>query len=268
MRLKTPFVVENRAGANGSIAAGAVSRSDPDGYTLLVAGAATMTTDPFLRPKTNSFTLSSLTPVTNLLGINFVLLKRSSLNVNSFDELVRMIKANPRQLNMATTTPGSYPYLAAELLKQMGGLDFVTVVYNGGVAAAAAVAAGEADFLIETEFLTESLVQAGKLTVLASLSATREVSLPHVPTVAESGFPGFELTGWAGMMAPRGVPPHLIDIIQSNAAAFINEPDTLAKLARMGISSLATGPVEFESRLTRERETWRKLITASGLTLN
>ena len=143
-RLNQTFVIENKVGANGSLAVEAVSRAPADGYTLLVAGSSIMASNPYLYPKTSAAILTGLTPLTKLTNLDFLLAVRSSLNIRTFKELVAYIRANPGKLNLATTNVGSFQNLGAELLKQQGDLDFKTIPYNGGAAAAAVPVGGGA----------------------------------------------------------------------------------------------------------------------------
>src|SRR5262249_27931158 len=163
-----------------------------------IAGSSIMATNPYLYPKTSAAILTGLTPVTKLTNLDFVLAVRSSLNVRTFQELIAYIRANPGKLNLATTNVGSFQNLGAELLQHRGAelltqqaiLDFKTIPYNGGAAAAAAVAGGHVDMLIDAGAIIAPLAQSGVLTIAATTGATRAPNFPDVPTIAESGFPG------------------------------------------------------------------------------
>ena len=162
------FVIENKVGANGSLAVEAVSRAPADGYTLLVAGSSIMATNPYLYPKTSAMILTGLTPLTKLTNLDFVLAVRASLNIRTFQELIAYIRANPGKLNLATTNVGSFRNLGAVALKQQGNLDFKTIPYNGGAAAAAAVAGGHVDMLIDAAAIIAPLAQSGVLSIVAT----------------------------------------------------------------------------------------------------
>jgi len=266
-RLSQTFIVENKVGANGSLAVEAVSRAPADGYTLLVAGSSIMATNPYLYPKTSAAILSGLTPVTKLTNLDFVLAVRSSLGIRTFQELIAYIRANPGKLNLATTNIGSFQNLGAELLKQQGNLDFKTIPYNGGAAAAAAVAGGHVDMLIDAGGIVAPLAQSGALTVVATTGAARAANLPAVPTIAESGFPGYRVDGWIGMVAPAGTAPDIMLRLQSNVAAAFNEEATKAQLQKLDLTPVANTPAEFAKELDREREVWKGVIARLGLTL-
>ena len=266
-RLGQSFVVENRVGANGSLAAEAVSRATPDGYTLLLAGSSVIATNPFLYPKTSSAIISGLTPLTNLTGLDFVLAVRPSL-AHSFADLVAAIRASPGKLNMATTNIGSFQYLGAALLKQMGGLEFTTVPFQGGAAAATAVAGGHADMLIDAGAVIYPLAQGGAMKIVATTGTKRDPALPDVPTIAESGFPGYQVLGWIGMMAPAGTPSGILSSLHSNIAVSFKDDDARAQLKKMGLMVIANSPADFTRELVEERERWRRVISALGLTLD
>ena len=267
-RFGQPFVIENRVGANGSLAAEAVSRAPPDGHTLLVAGSSVIATNPFLYPKTSNAIISGLTPLTNLTGLDFLLAARSSLGAHSFADLVAAIKASPGKLNMATTNIGSFQYLGAALLKQMGGLEFTTVPFQGGAAAATAVAGGHADMLIDAGAIIYPLAQHGVMKIVATTGIKRDPSLPDVPTIAESGFPGYHVLGWIGMMAPAGTPPAILSLLHSNIAASFKDDDAPAQLKKMGLMEIANSPADFTRELVEERERWKQVISTLGLTLD
>jgi tripartite-type tricarboxylate transporter receptor subunit TctC len=266
-RLHQSFVVENKVGANGSLAVEAVSRSPADGYTLLVAGSSIMATNPYLYPKTSAAILTGLAPLTNLTNLDFILAVRSSLNIRTFAELVAHIRANPDKLNLATTNVGSFQYLGAELLKQRGNLDFKTIPYNGGAAAASAVAGGHVDMLIDAGAIIAPLAQSGVLTIVATTGATRAPNFPDVPTIAESGFPGYRVEGWIGMVAPAGTPQEIMQEVQGNIAAAFAEPATREQLKKLDLTPVANTPAQFAKELGQERETWKQVISRLGLTL-
>ena len=266
-RLNQTFVIENKVGANGSLAVDAVSRAAADGYTLLVAGSSIMATNPYLYPKTSVAILTGLTPLTKLTNLDFLLAVRSSLNIRTFQELIAHIRANAGKLNLATTNVGSFQYLGAELLKQQANLDFKTIPYNGGAAAAAAVAGGHVDMLIDAGAIIGPLAQSGVLTIVATTGATRAPNFPDVPTIAESGFPGYRVDGWIGMVAPAGTAPGILQQLQSNVAAAFAEDATRAQLKKLDLTPVANTPAKFAKELAQERETWKGVIARLGLTL-
>jgi tripartite-type tricarboxylate transporter receptor subunit TctC len=266
-RLKQQFIVENRGGANGRVAIDMVTNAAPDGYTLLVTGSSTMASDPYLRPKAGEVILNGLTPVTKLTGVEFYFIAHQKLGIKTFAEAVQLIKAKPGVYNVASSTIGSFPNLSAELLKLLAGLDYVVVPYNGDAAAAAALAGGNTEFLFGTATVADPLLKAGTAVLLASGGAKRDASLPDMPTLAESGVPGYNVTGWMGIMAPKGTSPEIVNLIQSNVADILSDAETKERLNQMFLQTIITTPAQFDAELTQERKQWQTLVQKLGLNL-
>ena len=229
-RLNQTFVVENRVGANGSLAVEQVSRSPADGYTLLIAGSSIMATNPYLYPKTSTAILTGLTPVTKLTNLDFRLAVRSSLNIRTFQELVAHIRANPGKLNLATTNIGSFQNLGADLLKQQGNLDFKTIPYNGGRrgrGGGGRRSRRHADRRRRdhrpagAERGPDHRRHHGASRGLPIFPMSRRSPSPVSPATAD---------GWIGMVAPAGTAPDILHQLQSNVAAAFAEDATRAQL--------------------------------------
>ena len=267
-RVGQPVIIENRAGANGSLAAEAVSRMEPDGYSLLLAGSSIIVTNPFLYPKVSGAILTGLTPLTNLAGLDFILAGRSTLEAKTFSATVAAIKANPGKFTMATTNIGSFQYLGVAMLKQQGMLDFITVPHSGGATAATAVAGSHADLVLDAAVILRPLADSDRLNILATTGATRDPSMPHVPTIAESGFPGYQVRAWIGMMAPAGTPPPVLTFLHSNISASMKEADVQEQIKKMGMSAIANTPADFTNDLVEERARWKRVIDTLGLKLD
>ena len=265
--LKQTVVVENRGGANGQIAVGAVSRAPADGYTFLVTTAATLTTNPSLYPKAGALAVTGLKPVTKLVDLDFVITARPSLNIKTAQDLVRLAKAEPGKLNGATTALGSAAYLTAELFKQSAGIDFLTVAYNGGGQAVNAVLGNQADLLFETIALSAPLIEAGKLVPIASTGAERSEFLPDVPTAKEGGVAGFVVTGWVAVAAPKDVPDDIVELVQSALRQIAMRDDVKKSLFNLKARAVVNSPQDFADLLTQEREMWDRVIKKAKITL-
>ena len=265
--LKQTVVVENRGGANGQIAVGAVSRAPADGYTFLVTTAATLTTNPSLYPKAGALSVTGLKPVTKLVDLDFVITARPSLNIKTAQDLVRLAKAEPGKLNGATTALGSAAYLTAELFKESAGIDFLTVAYNGGAQAVNAVLANQADLLFETVALSAPLIDAGKLVPIASTGAERSEFLPDVPTAREGGVAGFVVTGWVALAAPKDVPDEIVELVQSKLSQIAKRGDVKKSLVNLKARAVVNSPKDFAELLKHERGMWDRVIKKAKITL-
>ena len=265
--LKQTVVVENRGGANGQIAVGAVSRAPADGYTFLVTTAATLTTNPSLYPKAGALSVTGLKPVTKLVDLDFVITARPALNIKTAQDLVRLAKAEPGKLNGATTALGSAAYLTAELFKQSAGIDFLTVAHNGGGQAVNAVLANQADLLFETVALSAPLIDAGKLVPIASTGAERSEFLPDVPTAKEGGVSGFVVTGWVALAAPKDVPDEIVELVQSKLSQIAKRDDVKKSLVNLKARAVVNSPKDFAELLKQERGMWDRVIKKAKITL-
>jgi tripartite-type tricarboxylate transporter receptor subunit TctC len=257
-------LVENRAGANGVIAVDAAARAAPDGYTLLVTTASTLSANPFLY-KNGMLSVTGLEPITRLADNDFVIAAHSSLGVKRFDELVKAIQAKPGALNASTSSRGGSANLAGELLKFSGNLDFVTIPYTGGAASATALDRGEVQFTIETLAMVEPLAKSGKANMLATLGTKRNPRFPDLPTVHESAYPGFNVIGWVALMAPKGTPAEIIAFIHAKLANAIKSEEVRNRLAAIDAFAVVNTPKEFAAQWQEERDTWERVIKARDL---
>jgi tripartite-type tricarboxylate transporter receptor subunit TctC len=265
--LKQPFVVENRIGANGVIAVDAVARSAPDGHTVLVAPLGTVSINPYLYPKTARNPLTELAAVTKLVNSTFFLVVRSTLPVKNLNELIQMAKASPGKLNAAAPTQGSLPHLAIELLKQSAAVDVLNIPFKGSPAAALAVAAGDADFMLETLLTLGNHIQSGKVRALAVTIPTGAEAAAGLPTFAEAGVQGMDISGWIGMFAPAATPKEVILKLQGAASRALQRPEVRDRLNGLANAPEGNTPDQFSAQWKADSDRWAKVIKAAGIRL-
>ena len=252
------LVVENRPGADGSIATEIVARSPADGYTLvMVSNAHTIT--PFQR-KLAYDPVKDFAPVT-LVGSNpQLLLLHPSLPAKNLKELIALAKARPNDMAFASSGTGTSPYLAMELLKSVTGIQLTHVPYKGSGPAVIDLVGGHVQLMFGAVSTTLAQRQNGRLRAIAISSPQRWPALPEIPTVAESGIPGFEASTWYGVMAPAGTPAAIVGKLHTDMATAINAPDIRKHLLDLGMSPLANMPREFADVIRHDMARWGKLI--------
>jgi tripartite-type tricarboxylate transporter receptor subunit TctC len=252
------LVVENRPGADGSIATEIAARAPADGYTLvMVSNAHTIT--PFQR-KLAYDPVKDFAPVT-LVGSNpQLLLLHPSLPVKNLKELTALAKSRPNDMAFASSGTGTSPYLAMELLKSVTGMKLTHVPYKGSGPAVIDLVGGHVQLMFGAVSTTIGQVQNGRLRAIAISSPQRWPALPDIPTVAESGVPGFEASTWYGVLAPAGTPPAIVNKLHTDMVAAITAPDIRKHVVDLGISTIASTPREFADVIQRDMARWGKLI--------
>jgi tripartite-type tricarboxylate transporter receptor subunit TctC len=258
------FVVDNRAGGGGIIGTETVARSNPDGYTLLMSFVAGMAMTPALT-KTPYDPLKDFTPVSLIAGAQYVLTIHPSVPARTFKDFVAYAKANPGKLNYASAGNGTPVHLAAELFKSVAGIDMRHVPYKGGGPAGAAVLSGESQVIFGSVTATMPQIKAGKLIALAVTGAARLPTAPDLPTVAEQGYPGFEVTSWYGIVGPAHLPQNVTTKLNDATVTALRAPDVREQLARQGMDPIGSSPAEFAAHLTREVVKWSKVIRQANI---
>lgn len=262
------IIVENKAGANGSIAAKTVATSAPDGYTLLLATASTHGINPSLYKKLSYDPIKEFAPVTLLATVPNVLVVNKSVPAKSVQELIAAIKANSGAYNMASAGAGTPGHLAGEMFKEQAGLEFVHIPYKGGSPALADLIGGQVQFLFTTIPGAISHIKANTLRALAVTSPRRSPALPDVPTMAESGLPGFQAISWHGIVAPAGTPDATINTLNRALTQALSTPEVQQRLKEEGAEAAGLSPKDFGAFIQQEIKTWAKAVEASGATAN
>lgn len=259
------IVIDNRPGAGGNISAEIVAKSQPNGYTLLMGVAAVFTTNQSLYSKLPFDPERDFAPVTQLGTYQFILVVHPSVPIKSVGELVALVKTKPGSLNYASSGVGSPLHLAAELFKSRAGIDLVHVAYKGGGPAALAVLAGETQLLFGSVASSLPHVKTGRLRALAVTGAKRLPIAPELPTIAELGYPGFDVTGWDSVVAPRATPREIIARLNSEIVKVLRVPEVSAQILNIGYESTGTTPDELATIIKTETATWAKVIKDANI---
>lgn len=253
-------IIDNKAGASGNIGMGEGARAAPDGYTLVLAPAGNLTVNPILFKNLPFDTRKDFTPVTDLAAVPNVLAVNPSVPAKTFKELIAYAKANPGKLNFASPGDGSGAHLAGELLKLDAGVQMVHIPYKGLAPAVNDLLAGNVQMMFAGISTVLPHIQAGRLRALAIASLKRSPQLPDVPTVAESGYPGFEVTSWYGIVAPAGTPAPIVAKIQRDMAEALENPDVQSRLSGLGLEPIGDTPEHFAATIQAETRKWSDIV--------
>lgn len=265
--LGQPVVVENKVGAGSNIASEFVAAAPPDGYTLLLA-AAPITMNGFLYKNQKYDVQKSFEPVVNVMTAPSVLAVATKLTVRSVSELVALAKQQPGKLTFGSTGNGGSQHLAGELLKQRAGIDIVHVPYKGASAALNDLVAGHVDMVFMTSMSALPHLKSGNPRPIAVASAKRLPQLPDVPTVAESGFPGFEAQSWNGLLAPAKTPPEIIARLNAEVNKALIAPDLRETLESQGAVVLGGSSADFGKYIGQEVAHWGKLLKTLKISMD
>jgi tripartite-type tricarboxylate transporter receptor subunit TctC len=258
------FVIDNRPGAGGNLAGETVARSAPDGYTLLMASSTGVTAAQSLY-KLPYDPVKDLAPITHFATAPFILAVHPSVQAKTVSELVALAKAKPGSLNYASGGIGSPLHLSAELFKSRAGVSIVHIAYKGGVPAAMAVLAGEAQIIFGSVASSLPQVRAGKLRPLALTASKRSPLMPELPTLDESGFPGFNVQTWNAFDAPAGTPRNVITRIHDETLKALRAPDIVELMSKIGYSPTGTTPEQYAEIKRTEAAMWAKLIRDANI---
>ena len=261
------FIVDNRAGAGGNIGAEAVARSPADGYTLLIATTA-HAINMSLFKKLGYDTLKDFAPVTLLTYGPLVIVAHPSLPVQNVGELIALAKAKPGAINFASSGNGQSTHLSGELFNTMAGVKMTHIPYKGSAPALTDVMGGQASLMFDTMLSAMPFVKAGKLKALAVTSATRSPAAPDLPTVAESGIPGFETFAWNGVLVPLGTPKEVVARLSAELKRAMEAPEVKEKFSAQGFAAAWNTPEAFGTFLQAEVDKWSMVVKASGTTVD
>jgi tripartite-type tricarboxylate transporter receptor subunit TctC len=262
-RLGQQFIIENRPGTGGIIAAKAVMNAPPDGYTLLIV-AAPQAISTTLYDNLNFNLVRDLTPVASIVRVPLVMVVNPAVPAKTVPEFIAYAKANPGRLNMASGGNGTSDHVGGELFKMMAGINMVLVPYRGGAPALTDLIGGQVQVLFDPIPASIGYIRTGKLRALAVTSATRSDALPDIPTVGEF-VPGYEASTWYGVCAPKNTPAEIIDKLNVAINSGIADPKLKARLADLGGAVLAGSPADFGKLIADETQKWAKVIKFAGM---
>jgi len=263
-----PVIIDNRGGAGGIVGTEIVAHSAPDGYNLLIGTAGGMSINPSLHAKLSYDPFKDFAPISMLVINPQILVAHPALAASNVRELVALAKSKPGQLNFASSGTGTATHLGLELFKAATGINVVHVPYKGGAPALTDLIAGQVQLLFISIPSVMPQVKAGRLKALAVSSARRSLSAPDVPTVAESGYPGFEYVNWNALFAPAATPRAIISKLNTEVVKIMRDPDLAQKLVGQGAEPAPGTPEQLAQYMRVDFDRWRKVIRAAGITAN
>jgi tripartite-type tricarboxylate transporter receptor subunit TctC len=262
---KQAVLVENRAGASGVIGTEIAAKSAPDGYTLFMGTLGNFSVNQHLYPKMTVDPVRDFAPITQVVDVHFGLYAHPSLPANNVPELIALARAKPGQLTYASSGPGGAPHLAAELLKRMANVDIVHVPYKGSAPSMQDVIGGQVNMTFDSLLQALPHIRDKRLKVLAVLGKYRSPQLPDVPTVDESGLPGYELTNWFGLAAPAATPKDIVSRLNADVVRVLHTPEVRDKINAMAATVVGNTPEEFGERIRSDSAKWARLIREANI---
>jgi len=258
-------VVENRAGASGTIGTESAARAEPDGHTLFMATMGNMTANQHLYPKMAVDPLRAFAPITKVVDVHFVFLANPALAANSVGELIELAKRRPGDIAYSSSGPGGAPHLAMELFKRQANVDLIHIPYKGSSPSISDLIGGRV--MLSMDSLVQSFphLKAKRLKALAVLGPRRAALLPEVPTIAESGLPGYALTNWFGLLAPAATPKETVLKIHADVIRVLRDPEVKKRITDLGADVVGNSPEEFGAAMRAESAQWAEIIKAANI---
>ena len=258
-------VVENRAGASGTIGTESAARAEPDGHTLFMATMGNMTANQHLYPKMAVDPLRAFAPITKVVDVHFVFLANPALAANSVGELIELAKKRPGDIAYSSSGPGGAPHLAMELFKRQANVDLIHIPYKGSSPSISDLIGGRV--MLSMDSLVQSFphLKARRLKALAVLGPRRAALLPEVPTIAESGLPGYALTNWFGLLAPAATPKETVLKIHADVIRVLRDPEAKKRITDLGADVVGNSPEEFGAAMRAESAQWAEIIKAANI---
>lgn len=265
--LKQPFLVDNKGGATGAIGLAHVARAPADGYTLVIATASSLGTNPAVA-KVPFDPVKDFTPIGLIALEPMGLAVHPSVPAKNVRELIALAKARPGALNMASFGNGSVSHLSGELFNSMAGTKMTHVPYKGAAPATADLMAGQVDLMFNSISVFVAPAKAGKLRMIATAGTARSPALADLPTVAESGVPGFEAATWHALLGPAGLPPEIVAMLAREFGRAMNLPDIKEKIAAMSLEPQSMNPAQLSATLQRDVAKWKRIVAEAGIKID
>jgi tripartite-type tricarboxylate transporter receptor subunit TctC len=259
-------LVDNRAGASGTIGTDVAAKSPADGYTMLLGTMGNLTANPALYHNLTFDVARDLAPVTLVVAVNFVMVTHPSFPPKTVRELIALAKERPGQINYASSGAGGAPHLGAELFKGMAGVNLQHIPYKGSGPSFTDLLGGQVSLTIDSLAQALPYIKTGRLRALAVTGAKRASMLPEVPTMAEAGVPGYELTNWFGLVVPAGTPRDIVTRINADVVKILKMPDVRERLFGMATEPVGNTPEEFGAFMKSETAKWARVIKEAGIT--
>ena len=266
--LKQNVVVENKPGANGILALDAVAKAAPDGYTLLMGNLGPNAINPGIYQKLPYDSVKDFTTITLTSVVPMVVLVTNSLPVHTMQELIAYARANPNKLNYASAGNGAGNHLVGEMIKAQTGIQMTHVPFKGDAPGMPAVISGDVSMMFPTIIAGMPNIKSGLMRPIAVTGARRSSSLPDLPTIAESGLPGFDAVSWGGLMGPAGMQPAVVKRLNEEVVAILKMPDVARQLSSLGAEIVGSTPAEFETYLQDEINKWGKVARDNNIRLD
>jgi tripartite-type tricarboxylate transporter receptor subunit TctC len=261
-------IVDNRPGASGTLGAEQVARAAPDGYTLVIANTGMLTILPHLQKKMPYDAFTDFTPITNLIGGPSFLLTHPSVPAKNLRELIALAKQRPGQLTYASASVGQISHMNGELMKILAGIDVLHVPYKGTGPIMPELLGGQVSMTFSTSADNLQFVKAGRVRLIAVTGPKRLGILPDVPTMAESGLPGFESLNWNGIVGPARMPRDIVDRLNRDIARALNAPDVKERVVAQGNEVVGDGPDAFAKFIRAESVKWARVVKQAGIKLD
>ena len=261
------IVIDNRPGASGMIGSEMVTKATPDGYTLL-ANASIHVINPSVYPHMRFDAIKDFTPITQLAQVPLVLVVPANSPIKSVKDLVEYAKANPGKVNFGSAGSASAQHLAGESFKIAAGIQMQHIPYKGSAPALTDLAGGQLQLMFDSMPSATPMINSGKLRAIAVTTTTRAKARPDLPTIAESGFPGFDISTWYAYWAPKGTPADVVEKLAASAAQALKNPEVIAKYEAMGAEPVGSTPAQFAAYVESEAKKWSEIVKKSGAKLD